>query len=147
MEAKKRKQYKNLDNGEKKNIKMFAYDTTFISSLLKCQRCSTNYNDYNEPRSLPCCGKTICSKCIEPLEKASINAMFTCNMCNKKSLLNPSGFPINEVVAKIVSEQPKEVYRGKEIQKLKIARIMNTFSIIMIEILNKIFRLIITFSN
>ena len=98
---------------------MFAYDTTFISSLLKCQRCSTNYNEYNEPRSLPCCGKTICSRCIEPLEKTSINAMFTCNMCNKKSLLNPNGFPINEVVAKIVSEQPKEVYRGKEIQQLK----------------------------
>ena len=40
-------------------------------------------------------------------------------MCLKDSLLPVDGFPVNEMAAQMVSEQPKEVYRGKELRELK----------------------------
>ena len=41
-------------------------------------------------------------------------------MCDKESPLPLNGFLINEFISKLASERPKEVYRGKEIEQLKM---------------------------
>lgn len=95
------------------------YEQSFISNLLKCQNCNLKYDEYDLPRILPCCGKTICKKCLKLIDRQTKNNKFTCILCNEENYIPSKGFPVNELAAKLVSEQPKEVYRGEESEKLK----------------------------
>lgn len=64
------------------------------------------------------CGKTICNICIEILDDLKQNE-FTCDLCSEEHLQPKKGFPINEIVAELIREQPNEVYRSKESEMLK----------------------------
>lgn len=89
------------------------YEESKIVKLLLCQKCSKRYDEYDEPRILPC-GKTLCSKCVQAL----VNE-FTCDLCSNGHLIPQNGFPINEIVLNLISEQPNEVYRSRESELLK----------------------------
>ena len=90
-----------------------------IDSLLKCNHCFKNYSVYEQPRILPCCGKTLCSKCLLLIEKEIKNNKFKCMLCNEQSIVPAKGFLFNEMAIKLLSEQPVDVYRGIETEKLK----------------------------
>jgi hypothetical protein len=96
------------------------YDQSSIEKLLKCQSCNQFYDTYEEPRILPCCGKTLCGKCIERIEKDIKNNLFKCVMCDDECTMPKKRFPINELVARLVLEQPKDVYRGEVCEEFKI---------------------------
>lgn len=95
------------------------YDKSFITNLLKCQQCERSYNDYDQPRMLPC-GKTICNQCITIVERQICQNSFRCILCDEKHLLaEKQRFPVNELAANLIAAQPKEVYRGKETENFK----------------------------
>ena len=96
------------------------YDQSSIEKLLKCQNCNQVYDLYEQPRVLPCCGKTLCGKCIERIEKEVKNDLFKCVMCDDEYAMPKKKFPINELVAKLILEQPKDVYRGEVCEEFKI---------------------------
>lgn len=98
------------------------YEQSFISNLLKCQQCKQSYDEYDQPRVLPCCGKTICQKCLNLLiiQKIVKSLKYKCLLCLEESYVPNRGFPINELAARLVCEQPKEIYRGEECEKLKL---------------------------
>ena len=95
------------------------FQPSIINNLLKCQHCFQSYNIYDQPRILPCCGKTLCTKCFLLIEKELKDNKFKCILCREEYLVPPKGFPINEMAIKLLSEQPAEVSRGKESEKLK----------------------------
>jgi hypothetical protein len=97
------------------------YETSFISNLLKCQHCSQPYNQFCKPRMLSCCGDSICDTCIDLLKYDVINKKYKCVLCSKFVNIPDDGFPINRLALKLVSEQPKEAYRGKEMRDLKLS--------------------------
>jgi hypothetical protein len=102
------------------------YNASTIVNFLKCQHCSQAYDEKNKPRILPCCGKTTCSSCINVLESKVENNTFECLLCKKIQESPIEGFsswPVNEVVAGIVAEQPKEFYRGSIAEKLRVGLI------------------------
>lgn len=96
------------------------YEKSLIINLLKCQKCNQSYDEYEQPRILPCCGKTICTRCVNKIEKEVKNNLFKCVMCLEENYLPKKGFPINELAVKLAFEQPKEVYRGEKCEEFKI---------------------------
>ena len=94
------------------------YETTEIRDLLKCQKCLQPYDEYFSPRILPCCGKTICHKCVQSIEKEIKDNRFKCGLCTKSVAMPDNGLLVNEVANQLIAKQPKEVYRGEETQKL-----------------------------
>lgn len=94
------------------------YDKTFIETLLRCQQCNQSYDEYDQPRLLPC-GKTICCQCIIQIEHKIKNNTFDCFICNERHLIGDKRFPVNEIAANLIAAQPKEIYRGKETETLK----------------------------
>lgn len=95
------------------------YEQATITNLLKCQKCSLTYDAYEQPRILPCCGKTVCNNCTYKIEKYISNSLYRCVMCQEEGYFPRKGFPVNEVVAKLATEQPKEVYRGEKCEEFK----------------------------
>ena len=95
------------------------YETSFISNLLKCHHCGQPYDQYYKPRMLSCCGDSICDTCVESLEKNSVDKKYKCVLCPKFGFVPDDGFPINQLAVKLVSQRPKEAYRGKEHRDLK----------------------------
>ena len=106
------------------------YQPSVIDNLLKCYYCIQTYSAHDQPRILPCCGKTFCSKCILLIEKGiKYNKLnkFKCMLCHKKIIVPVNEFMVNELAIKvnivnelaIISEHPVEVNRGIETEKLK----------------------------
>jgi hypothetical protein len=95
------------------------YEQSVINDILKCQKCNQSYDEYDQPRILPCCGKTLCNICINKIEKEVKNKLFKCMMCHDECYLPKKGFPINELASKLASEQPREVYRGEKCEEFK----------------------------
>lgn len=94
----------------------------FFTQLLKCQHCSHPYEEYYPPRIMPCCGKTICRLCVQKIERETSFSLFQdykCGMCQDENFISDQGFWVNEAVAALIKDQPKEIYRGEEAEKLK----------------------------
>ena len=94
------------------------YETSFIESLLKCNHCLQAYNDYEEPRMIPCCSQTICQECVSKIELVA--GKYTCLACKQVNVTIPdTGFPVNKLAVQLKEGQPKEVYRSGQCEKLK----------------------------
>ena len=76
-----------------------------INDSLKCEHCKQSYNEYDEPRILPCCAKTLCENCILSIEKNVENMVYKCIVCNKESRRPPEDFIVNEIIVKLISEK------------------------------------------
>ena len=95
------------------------FEPAEITDLLNCENCSQQYGEYYPPRILPCCGKTICYKCVKLNEQESKENKFKCIACNEYETMPNNGFQINSIVVKLIAKQPKEISRGHEAEKLK----------------------------
>ena len=95
------------------------YEQSDIADLLKCDNCKRLYDAYDQPMILPCCDKTICSSCVELIQKNVKNNKFKCISCDEEDFMPKKGFSVNKAISKLIEKQPKEVFRGDEAQKLK----------------------------
>lgn len=105
------------------------YEECTVKKLLNCQKCNEKYN---EPYLIPC-GFTICQNCAQDL------AENPCGMCNKPHETPLNGFPLNQIILSLINEQPKEIYRGKEADRLKrnLKYINEKFSKLSTDVTNK----------
>jgi hypothetical protein len=69
------------------------FEQSEIIDLLKCENCS---QQYDVPRILPCCDKTICNTCVQLIEKQSKNK-FKCIVCKENETIPKNGFKINQL--------------------------------------------------
>jgi len=111
---------------------MSAYPRTELEELLKCKACKMKFTHTDEPKSLPC-GHTICNACDDSIDSKMkcIDHMFDNELkciktfkclvrsCKKEHKKPLEGFPVNQLAIKLVSLQPKEIYRGDNIESLK----------------------------
>ena len=95
------------------------YEQSEIEDLLKCEHCTQPYYEYYPPRTLPCCEKTICYKCIQTIQNSVKDSKFKCISCGEEDSMPKKGFLVNKVISKLIEKQPKEVHRGDEAEKLK----------------------------
>jgi uncharacterized protein YlxP (DUF503 family) len=96
------------------------YEESAIRKLLKCQQCLYNYDEHDQPRTLPC-GKNICNNCVAKIESlAKTSKKFKCTLCAEEHAIPEKGsFPVNETLLELLKTQPKEVFRSKECSELK----------------------------
>ena len=95
------------------------YEQSDIADLLRCEHCKQFYDEYEPPKILPCCEKTICGKCVEIVQKNIKNNKFKCISCNEEDTMPRKGFLVNKQIAKLIEKQPKDIHRGDEAEKLK----------------------------
>lgn len=95
------------------------YEPSEIEELLKCQHCGQHYDEYYSAKILPCCNKTICYICVNSIEREAKHAKYKCIVCQIECEMPKKGFPVNELVDKLIAKQPKEVSRGEEAERLK----------------------------
>ena len=93
------------------------------NEILKCDQCKTPFDEYCQPKFLPCL--TICTTCELTIQKEAINKRFKCGVCSKEHYIPDDGFVLNEMVIKIISPEPMEISRGNkyEILKEKISKV------------------------
>ena len=92
------------------------YEEENINKALTCIKCSQRLY---EPRNLPC-GESICYYCYESIISIKANnKTFKCFVCNEDHLMPEKGLPISKRLMEILSLESKEVYRSKEVKKLK----------------------------
>jgi len=90
-----------------------------IKDLLICENCSQPYEEYETPKMLPCCGNTICYKCVQLTENQVKNNKFQCIVCNDVDTIPKNGFQINQLAVRLLRKKPQEISRGPEADKLK----------------------------
>ena len=90
-----------------------------IQDKLKCSICSENYTDETEPRQprlLPCCGVSYCSKCIDDwvrMSSAKLNhaspgaapafsLSWRCPNCRRDNLHDSKCLPLNRGLVEII---------------------------------------------
>ena len=95
------------------------FEPSEITELLNCEYCSQQYGEYYPPRILPCCGKTICYKCVMLAERLTKDNKLKCMVCSKEETMPLNGFQINRALVKLIAKKPKEISRGQEAEKLK----------------------------
>jgi hypothetical protein len=109
-----------LDNKaiNKKKKRMF-FEEMQISDKLKCPVCKKLCYD---PRLLPC-GKCVCQQCIEyqlsDENNNYSNDSFNCIRCNEVHKVPKNGFAVCEMIADLLKEKPREIFRCKAIEQLK----------------------------
>ncbi len=96
------------------------YEESAIRKLLKCQQCLYNYDEHDQPCTLPC-GKNICNNCVAKIESlAKTSKKFKCTLCAEEHAIPEKGsFPVNETLLELIKTQPKEVFRSKDCSELK----------------------------
>ena len=92
-----------------------------VFELSNCGHCSQPYLD--SPKILPCCGKTICSTCIEQLEKHVQNSQFKCIVCNKQETIPHKGFHVNELALKMLANSSLDCSQNMLELEIKIEKI------------------------
>lgn len=102
---------------------MSAYPRTDLEELLKCKVCKIKFTHKDEPKSLPC-GHTICNGCDDSIDsrmKSIEKRTFKClvRSCKREHVKPAEGLPSNQLAIKLVSLQPKEIYRGDNMESLK----------------------------
>jgi len=98
------------------------YNKSFIqNNLLKCDQCSQQLNEHDQPKYLPCY-KTICSKCeltIITTNSKAIDNKFKCNICEKDHSIPNEGFVLNDRIYALITAEPMRISFGKEYDALK----------------------------
>ena len=123
---------------------MLCYESSFISNLLKCQHCSNDYDQLDQPKILVCCSKTVCNFCVSKIINSTANKQYICISCKESGfipekgsnseefsiffikktyfliLFSLTGFALNTLAVQLILQQPKEVYRGEKYKELKL---------------------------
>lgn len=99
---------------------MLCYESSFISNLLKCQHCSNDYDQLDQPKILVCCSKTVCNFCVSKIINSTANKQYICISCKESGFIPEKGFALNTLAVQLILQQPKEVYRGEKYKELKL---------------------------
>lgn len=95
------------------------YKEEEIIEELHCPKCRRRFSD---PRIIPC-GQTYCQMCIRDLVEAYEDKKrdtFKCPSCASKHPIPPeTGFPPNLVAVRLLKKSSNEVYRSKNVERLK----------------------------
>ena len=89
-----------------------------MNSKLSCPKCKERFQD---PRILPC-GETICNLCIIQLMKEHTESEkngFNCTWCDNYHQQPEDGFVSCKFLNSLMSEKPTDIYKSKNIEKLK----------------------------
>jgi len=97
---------------------MKIFEESFIKNLLKCNQCNECFNDYDQPKSLPC-GKIVCNICESKIETEAICGRFKCAICSKDHLIPDEGLNINELAYQLVMSKAQEIWRGQKFETLE----------------------------
>lgn len=99
------------------------YNKSFIqNNILKCDQCSKQLSEHDQPKYLPCY-KTICSNCEMTILKLNSNnkdKQFKCSICLKDHYIPMDGFVINERVYALITAEQMKISFGNEYDKLKL---------------------------
>jgi len=92
------------------------YEENQILRLIKCPGCD---KIYEEALILPC-GNTLCKNCIynNKINQPEANSI-KCIACLENHDIPKMGFPMNKLIYDLAKEAPKDIYRGKLVEKLK----------------------------
>ena len=88
------------------------------NSILKCDQCKTPFDEYCQPKFLPCF-KTICTKCERNIHKDEINKQFKCGVCEKYHFIPEVGFVVDETKYALITAECIEISRGENYEQLK----------------------------
>jgi hypothetical protein len=88
------------------------------NDVLKCDLCKIPFDDYDQPRFLPC-HETICYLYVVKIEKEASDRKFKCIFCLPEHYIPDSGFPINKKISALITTEPVEISRSNEYGKLK----------------------------
>jgi len=89
------------------------YEEKKIDNVLNCVKCNQRLD---EPRVLPC-GEFICAYCHLTIKVN--DDKFKCFVCKDDHQMPEKGLPISKRLLDILALNPEEVYRSKEVNKLK----------------------------
>lgn len=88
------------------------YEETKFKELLKCPKC---HETLENPHVLPCCGESVCAKCLP----AAVGGK--CTLCGQTLDENSNNtFPLNKTLNRLFEMQPIDVYRGESMSALKL---------------------------
>jgi hypothetical protein len=88
------------------------------NDLLKCDQCNLPFDQYCEPKFLPCF-KTICTKCVSKIEEEATNKCFKCEICSRDHCIPDGGFTLNEKIYNLLTCEQMEISRGREYEQLQ----------------------------
>ena len=95
------------------------YEEKQAKKVLNCNQCNKLYD---RSLNLPC-GFTICSECsAKGLLKGTSG--FQCSLCSQVNHVPDIGFPENQAILMLMTEQPKVVSKSIEVE-----RVIDTFSL------------------
>ena len=77
------------------------YEQSEIADLLKCEHCAQPYDEYYPPRILPCCGITICFKCVQIIQTGTKDNKYKCISCEEEDIMPKKGFMVSKVIIKL----------------------------------------------
>ena len=95
------------------------YEEEQLSKKLVCPNCNRRFD---EPKMLPC-ANLICQRCIETISETlgSHLSKFTCPLCGDyHDFPSNKSFPVCKPIKELLSQQPREVYRGAHAESLKL---------------------------
>lgn len=92
------------------------YETSTTEDSFLCKSC---YQEYDEPRVLPC-GHTICNKCISSMTNDQLTNRISCTLCSNVHQQPLDGFPINSKISQLMLDQPIEILRNEKCEQLKL---------------------------
>jgi hypothetical protein len=97
---------------------MYLNKSDLKNNILKCDQCKVAFNDYDQPRFLPC-HETVCATCVVKIESEAVNRKFKCGICMKDHCIPEEGFSINKKISELIIAEPMEISRGSEYEKFQ----------------------------
>lgn len=96
------------------------YEETQIKSLLKCEKCTQDYDKDDQPRFLPC-HSSICNQCLSTIETQAQDRKFKCELCLEEHYLPEKGFTINQVLFKLIKTRSFDLCTTNEYEQLRVS--------------------------
>jgi hypothetical protein len=78
---------------------MYLNKTDLKNNILKCDKCLQPFDEYCQPKLLPCF-YTICTTCELTINREAISKQFKCEVCKKYHYLVDDGFALNKKIRK-----------------------------------------------
>jgi hypothetical protein len=86
---------------------------------LKCNKCKNQFNEYDQPKTLPC-ENTICTSCEFTIQREAINKRFKCSICTQYHDIPDNGFVINNEIYCLLTAKPIQMIPSEECNQLEL---------------------------
>ena len=74
-------------------------------SSLKCFHCKQAYDVYEAAHIVPCCGQSLCHRCVKKIKTEMSHTKYKCVSCEQQFLIPKEGFQLNSQIAEQLLEQ------------------------------------------